>query len=90
MSINELSELWRAVFRTETPNQQQWIVWTNLHDADIVREGLLQLAVKHRKAGGTMTQDHMIRFASAVMNRLRIERRSALAKLQDTHKENKN
>jgi hypothetical protein len=40
----------------------------NLHDAEIVRDGLLQIAVKHRKLAGTMTQDHMIRFASVVVN----------------------
>jgi hypothetical protein len=82
MKHQELQELWRALFRTEPPPEQQWVIWSNLHDEGIVRDGLLQLAVKHRKMAGTMTADHMIRFCSAVMNRLTSERNEAINKLK--------
>jgi hypothetical protein len=79
--MNELHELWRAVFRIDPPTEQQWIIWEKLHDRDIIQEALLQLAVKHRKMAGTMTMDHMVRFSSAVMNRLSKDKRDALARL---------
>jgi hypothetical protein len=82
MSNQELREVWRALFRTEQLDEQQWVIWEKLHSVDTIREGILQLAVKHRKMAGTMTLDHMVRFASAVMNRLTKEKQDAIAKLK--------
>jgi hypothetical protein len=82
VSNQELREVWRALFRTEQLDEQQWIIWEKLHSVGTIREGILQLAVKHRKMAGTMTLDHMLRFASAVMNRLTKEKHVALAKLR--------
>jgi hypothetical protein len=85
--MNEFYELWRAIFRIDPPAEQQWALWEKLHDKDIVQEALLQLAVKHRKMAGTMTQDHMVRYGSACMNRLSHERREALVRLKAVTKE---
>jgi hypothetical protein len=80
----ELQELWRALFLMEPPAPQQWVIWENIHGEGIVKKGLLALAVKHRKMASIMTQDHMIRFMSAVCNRLTSERNAAISKLKTT------
>ena len=78
---DELKVLWKALFRTEPPTERQWAVWAIFHDADTIREGMLQLAIKDKKMAGGMSADYRIKFASAVMNRLSKEKRDALAQL---------
>jgi hypothetical protein len=54
----------------EVPADSQWALWFLLHDPSIVREGIAQPATKRRKLNGKMDADYMVKFASAVMNRL--------------------
>jgi hypothetical protein len=80
--IQEFKQMWRAIFRNEPPKDAQWMIWGKMHDMDTVREGLLQLALRHRKLAGVMDMDHMIRFSSAVMNRLTRDKLAALERLK--------
>lgn len=47
-----------------------------MHDDSIVEQGIAQLVVKYGKMGGKMDLDYMIKFASAVMNRLELTKRT--------------
>ena len=75
----ELREAWAALFpNVAVPADSQFALWLMMHSDDIVREGMVQLATKRRKLHGQMDADYMIRFASAVMNRLTRERQTAI------------
>jgi hypothetical protein len=68
---HELKEFWTMLFpQSQAPDDPQWALWFLLHDPDIVREGIGQLATKYRKLNGMMDAAYMVKFASAVMNRL--------------------
>jgi|GEM_PF-4753922 len=64
--MRELMELWTKVLGTP-PSDQQFVIWLESHDADVVRHGILKAATKNQQMGGTMSQDHAVRFASKVM-----------------------
>jgi hypothetical protein len=71
----QVRDVWTTLFpEVPTPADRQWALWLVLHDREIVRKGIGQLAAKYRKLGGQMDSDYMIRFASSVMNRLSKER----------------
>jgi hypothetical protein len=78
----ELKNIWRVVFRTAPPDEQQWAIWERAHDGETLQSALLQTAVKQRSLGGEMSLDYQIRFCSAVANRLTKERLNAIAKLK--------
>lgn len=70
-TVPELKGFWTMFFTDcEVPDDSQWALWTFLHDLDTVREGISQLATKHRKLQGKMDAQYMVKFASAVMNRI--------------------
>ena len=46
-----------------------------MHDAATVREALVHLGIKYSRLNGQMEMDHILRFVSAVMNRLSKEMR---------------
>lgn len=76
MTTTELTDAWILLFpRTELPSKEQWAVWLLLHDSATVKDGIAQLATKYQKLHGSMTRDYMIRFASAVMNRIKREKK---------------
>lgn len=62
----ELINLWTRVLGTP-PSEQQFVIWTESHSADVVRQGILKAAMKNQTMGGQMSDDHKIRFASKVM-----------------------
>jgi hypothetical protein len=64
--MRELMMLWTKVLGTP-PSEQQFVIWVESHDADIVRQAILKTATKAQTLGGTMCEDHKIRFASKVM-----------------------
>ncbi len=64
--MHDLIILWTKVLGTP-PTEQQFVIWTESHAADIVRQAILKTATKNQTMGGTMTEDHKIRFASKVM-----------------------
>jgi hypothetical protein len=66
MQLENVRELWMKVLG-EPPSDQQFGVWLESHGADVVRRGILKAATKNLQMGGTMSQDHAIRFASKVM-----------------------
>jgi hypothetical protein len=64
--MRELIELWTKVIGTP-PSEQQFVIWLESHPAEVVRRGILKAATKNLQMGGTMSQDHAVRFASKVM-----------------------
>jgi hypothetical protein len=64
--MRELIELWKKVLGVP-PSEQEFIIWLESHPADVVRRGILKAATKNMQMGGTMSQDHAVRFASKVM-----------------------
>lgn len=71
MKAIEVRDAWTALFPKEpVPAESQFALWLMMHSSEVVREAIVQLATKYRKLKGAMTADYMVRFASAVMNRL--------------------
>jgi hypothetical protein len=64
--MRELIELWSKVLGVP-PSERQFLIWMESHPADVVRNGILKAAMKNQQMGGTMSEDHKIRFASKVM-----------------------
>lgn len=76
--ITQIKDVWIVLFpEVPAPADRQWALWLVLHDPDVVRRGIVQLAAKFRKLRGGMDIDYMVRFASSVMNRLSKERTRA-------------
>jgi hypothetical protein len=70
-SINDLKGAWALMFPgTPVPSDAQWTIWRLAHPGNIIRTSLAELGKKYLKLNGRMDADYMIRFASAVMNRL--------------------
>jgi hypothetical protein len=61
-----LIELWRKLLG-DSPTEPQFLIWGELYPVEIIRKGVLKTAIKNQNLGGTMTQDHRIRFANRVM-----------------------
>jgi hypothetical protein len=69
--LSVLKEQWARLLPNEAvPEDDQLYIWLSQHDSSMIRKALTQLAVKFKGLRGAMDRDHMIRFASAVMNRL--------------------
>ena len=64
--MNNLIDLWAKVLG-QPPSEQQFLIWMESHPSDVVRYGILRTATKNQMMGGSMSQDHRIRFASKVM-----------------------
>jgi hypothetical protein len=67
--MHELRTLWERTLGTPPPDEQ-FVIWTESHAAEIVRRAILKTASKNQQLGGEMCQDHRVRFASKVMNTL--------------------
>src|SRR5579872_1436530 len=63
----DLKELW-ATLLGNTPSQFQFALWLVKHRPEIVREAIIKTAQKNLEMGGTMSEEHRVRFASSVMN----------------------
>jgi hypothetical protein len=70
----ELINLWKRTLGA-LPAEQQFVIWTESHPADIVRQAILKTATKNQTMGGTMSEDHRVRFASRVMLTLSAQRK---------------
>jgi hypothetical protein len=69
-----LRDSWAALFPgAAVPADSQFALWLLLHDDSTVNGGMVQLAAKYRKLEGRMDEAYMVKFASAVMNRLQRE-----------------
>jgi len=78
MDGSALKTLWNSLLPNEPqPDEQQWLLWSALHDDRTIRTAIGQLVIKYRQLGGQMAPDHQLRFASSVMNRLTREARPA-------------
>ena len=64
--MDELITLWERTLGNP-PSEQQFVIWTESHDAGVVRQAILKTATKNQTMGGLMSTDHKIRFASKVM-----------------------
>ncbi len=71
--MRQLINLWERTLGTP-PADQQFVIWTESHAADIVRQAILKTATKNQTVGGTMCEDHKVRFASRVMLTLSAQR----------------
>lgn len=79
-TIQELKELWTMLFpQVPPPADSQWALWFLTHGPATARDGVGQLATKHRKLGGRMDASYMVKFASAVMTRISRETRQGRA-----------
>jgi len=79
--LNELNDAWALMFPSvAVPSDVQWTVWRLAYSDTIVRKGLAELGKKYMKLNGSMDTDHMLRFASAIMNRLSHESHAPWAK----------
>jgi hypothetical protein len=64
--MHELIQLWGKVLG-EPPAPEQFAIWTESYTSEVVRRAILKTATKNQTMGGSMSQDHRIRFASRVM-----------------------
>ena len=64
--MRELINLWQRTLG-DPPNDRQFEIWAASHTEDIIRRAILKTATKNQTMGGTMSDDHRIRFASKVM-----------------------
>ena len=71
--MRELKSLWERTLGTP-PADEQFIIWVESHQRDIVRRAVLKTATKNQTMGGTMSLDHKVRFASKVMLTLSAQR----------------
>jgi len=69
MNELELKALWGRLLG-QIPNEQQFDFWSAMHSPEVIKQGILKTAQKNLSIGGTMCDDHRIRFASRVMNTL--------------------
>jgi hypothetical protein len=74
INITDLKSLWAKVLGQPVPSEQQFLIWMESHPSDVVRYGILRTATKNQTLGGTMSDDHRIRFASKVMLTLSAQR----------------
>jgi hypothetical protein len=75
MSETDVRKLWALLLpEVEQPSVQQWNLWFCLHEPDVVKSGIAQMAAKYRRVAGSMDAEYRAKFASAVMNRLQRER----------------
>jgi hypothetical protein len=64
--MNELKRMWAKLLGT-VPSNSQFEFWAAAHSPETVQHGILKTAQKNLTLGGTMSDDHKIRFASKVM-----------------------
>ena len=84
--MHQLTSLWERTLGT-LPAEQQFVIWSESHAANIVRQAILKTATKNQTMGGTMSQDHKIRFASKVMLTLSAQREEHAANREKLHQE---
>jgi hypothetical protein len=65
--LNELKSLWSRFFDVVLPDEQ-FKLWLTLHTYGTARHGILKAAQKNLAMNLTMTGEHLVRFASKVMN----------------------
>jgi hypothetical protein len=72
--MRQLINLWERTLGTP-PSEQQFVIWAESHDVKVVRQAILKTATKNQTLGGTMSEDHKVRFASKVMLTLSAQRK---------------
>jgi hypothetical protein len=83
MSIkDELKLYWMQIFLIDSPDEETWNRWFKYYPAPIIKQGLVQLSLRHKK-DPSMCLDHMIRFTASIMGRLDRDRREALERLKE-------
>ena len=74
--IHSIRECWTMVFPALPVSDRQLSIWLVSHDVSIVRKGITRAAVRSEQLRGVMSEDYVLRFASAVMNRLSGEQKN--------------
>lgn len=76
--LADAKKMWQALFpKVPAPTDEQWALWLIRHHSSTVKEGLCALATKYQRLEGKMDDTYMLKFASAVMNRITSQRRAA-------------
>ena len=65
--VTTLRKFWNSLIPTDCPDEYQFNIWLDLHTFDSVVYGVRETARKYRTLG-SMTAQHMVRFASKCMN----------------------
>src|SRR5713101_6238915 len=84
--MHQLTSLWERTLGT-LPAEQQFVIWSESHAANIVRQAILKTATNNQTMGGGMSQDHKIRFASKVMLTLSAQREEHAANREKLRQE---
>jgi len=63
-----VQKTWGSLIPHYLPAPKQFDLWLGRHDYTTVLHAITQTAKKAIKLNGTMTPEHMVRFASKVMN----------------------
>jgi hypothetical protein len=66
LTTEALREMWPRVLG-HPPMLQQFELWACMHSPETMKRGITKTAMKNLQMGGTMSQDHKVRFASKVM-----------------------
>lgn len=66
--VAALMELWRTMVGGECPADRQFFLWLSRHRFPTVAASIQETAAKKARRGGSMEEDHAVRFASRVMN----------------------
>jgi hypothetical protein len=66
IELNELKLLWGELLG-KIPSDQQWTFWGLMHTPTAIHRAILKTTQKNLSVGGTMSEDHKLRFASKVM-----------------------
>jgi hypothetical protein len=61
-----IADLWRSLVPTFCPDERQFKLWLSRHSFDTVVHGVQETSAKLLRMG-TMTPEHMLRFASRCM-----------------------
>lgn len=74
-----LKQFWLSLIPELCPDEQQFVLWLNLHPFERVVYSVKRTASKHAKLGDTMTLEHAVRFCSKVANVRKTEQETSAA-----------
>jgi hypothetical protein len=66
--VGALKALWNSTVEMHCPSEQQICVWLDLHPLHRVAFGIRETGRKFLRMNKQMTPEHLVKFASAVMN----------------------
>jgi hypothetical protein len=67
--LSDLCTLWKRLLGDPVPADPQFELWAITHTPETIKFGIMKTCRKNLQLGGTMDQDHKIRYSSTVMLR---------------------